>query len=131
MAEPQLDSDLTKYLQVWPELVPDPMAMQRTALRMNSRMTALRSASADSVGEAQFRFLLTASAAIAVIAYVAWPYIAEFLTASPGFEVVLLCIVVLSLLAPLILLPLLRANSGETLMSLPERGTHHVESSAS
>ncbi len=120
MAQP--DDDLTQYLQSWPELLPDPLAMRRTALRMNSRMAALRAAPAETLGEPQFRMLLKACGSLAVLAYVAWPYISAFLAASPGFNFVLLCVVVLSLVAPLILLLLSGFRAGEMFLSEPNEG---------
>jgi hypothetical protein len=112
----QLNDDLDRRLQSWPELAPDALAMQRTALRMNSHMAILRAASTDSLGEAQFRLLRTTGAALTVLAYLAWPYISDFLAANPWCEFTLFCVVVLSLIAPLVLLPLLRAGRGETVM---------------
>ncbi len=118
----QLNGDLNRRLQSWPELAPDTLTMQRIALRMNNQLAALRAASAESFGEPQFRLLLTTGAALAVLVYLAWPYISDFLAENPWCEFALLCVVVLSLIAPLILLPLLRAGNGEAILSQPQEG---------
>jgi hypothetical protein len=112
----RLDDDLDGRLQSWPELAPDALAMQRTALRMNHHLAVLHAASANSLGESQFRLLMTTGAALSVVAYLAWPYISDFFAENPWCEFMLLCVVVLSLIAPLVLLPLLRAGRGETIL---------------
>jgi hypothetical protein len=118
----QLNDDLDRRLQSWPELAPDALAMQRTALRMNNHLAALRAASADSLGEPQFRLLLTTSGALAVLVYLGWPYIADLLAENPWCEFTLLCVAVLSLIAPVVLLPLLRASRSETILPQPHGG---------
>lgn len=118
----QLNDDLNRRLQSWPELSPDGLAMQRTALRMNNHLAVLRAASADSLGEPQFRLLMTTGAALSVVVYLAWPYVADFLAENPWCEFTLLCVVVISLIAPLVLLPLLRAGRGETVLPQPHGG---------
>ncbi|MBZ5512881.1 MAG: hypothetical protein LAN70_17175 [Acidobacteriia bacterium] len=118
----QLNGDLNRRLKSWPELAPDTLAMQRIALRMNHQLAAWRAASAESLGEPQFRLLLTAGAALAVLVYLAWAYISDFLAENPWCEFALLCVVVFSLIAPLILLPLLRAGNGEAILSQPQEG---------
>jgi hypothetical protein len=118
----QLNGDLNRRLQSWPELAPDTLTMQRTALRMNNQLAALRAASADSLGEPQFRLLMTTGAAFTVVVYLAWPYISDFLAENPWCEFTLLCVAVLWLIAPVILLPLLRASRGETILPQPQGG---------
>lgn len=118
----QLNGDLNRRLQSWPELASDALAMQRTALRMNNHLAVLRAASAESLGEPQFRLLLTTGAALAVLVYLAWPYISDFLAEYPWCEFTLLCVAVLSLIAPVALLPLLRAGRGETILPQPQGG---------
>ena len=112
----KLNDDLDRRLQGWPELAPDALAMQRTTLRMNHYLAVLRAASEDSLAEPQFRLLMTTGAALSVVVYLAWPYISDFLADNPWCEFALLCVVVLSLIAPVVLLPLLRAGRAETVL---------------
>ena len=118
----ELNGDLDRRLQSWPELSPDALTMRRTALRMNNHLAVLRAASADSLGEPQFRLLMTTGAALTVVVYLAWPYIADFLAANPWCEATLLGVAILSLIAPLVLLPLLRAGRSETVLPQPNGG---------
>jgi len=105
----EFDRELERKLQSWPELTPDPLAMKRTALRMNLRLAAMRGAQANSYEEHQFRLLLSSSGVLAVLGYLAWPLLSDFLAQNPWCESALFFVVILSLAAPMVLLPLVRA----------------------
>jgi hypothetical protein len=111
----QPTDDLKESLDAWPDLTPDPQAMERTSQRMISRFTALRATAAEDLIEPQFRLLTIVWAAIAIIVYLAWPYFSRFFIDYPSCGTLLACLAGLSLLAPLLLLPLLRGERAETI----------------
>lgn len=114
--------DLKELLEAWPKLVPDPLAIERTVQRMVSQMAALRTPPAEDLSEPQFRLLEAIWTAAAAAVYLAWPYISDFFTEYPSCRIALACLAGLSLLAPLVLLPLLRTERVETVPSQPKGG---------
>ena len=118
----QLNGDLDRRLQSWPELPPDALTMHRTALRMNNYLAALRAASADNLSELQFRFLMRTGTVLSVVIYLAWPSILDFLAENSWCAFTLLCVAVLSLIATVVVLPLLLAERGDNIFPQPPPG---------
>ncbi len=119
----QPTDDIKELLKVWPDLAPNPQAMERTAQRMVSHIAALRSIQVEDLSEPQFRLLAAVCAAIAITIYLTWPYITDFFTEYPLCEIILACMAGISLLAPLILLLLPWGERAETVPYQPNGGT--------
>lgn len=101
-------------LDAWPDLAPNPEAMaQITALMMagmaDRQRKAATTAATVASGESQFRLLSYIWAAITLGIYLAWDLLAAWLQMHPAWMALLIAFACVSLLAPLVLLPILSA----------------------
>jgi MFS family permease len=119
----QPTDDIKELLKAWPDLAPNPQAMERTGQRMVSHIAVLSSIQGEDLSEQQFRLLAAVCAAIAITIYLAWPYIADLFTEYPLWRVIMACMAGISLLAPIILLLLPRGERTETVPYQPNGGT--------
>lgn len=111
------DPDISQLLQAWPALAPDPRAMDRVAGRMATAVAAVRAQMGAE--ELQFRLLCSLWAAVALSAYLARWLLVGFFALHPGWALLLGLLALLCLLAPLLLVPILRT---EDLRADPSKG---------
>ena len=104
--------DLTFLLKNWPELEPDPKAVECLTERVVQRMRRLKEQEKASAQAAQFQLLCWGWAVLAIGIYLLRPRLALLLAAYPLLLVVLAGFGAAALLAPLLLIPLLRSSHG-------------------
>lgn len=117
MEVPAESTNLDLPLKAWPELPPDPAAMERVTVLMLSGTRAaqvietwvpVEGAEVGEPGEPHFRLLAWVWAAAALAGYLSWPFLVDWFIDHPVGTVVMSAIAGLSLIAPLALLPLCR-----------------------
>jgi hypothetical protein len=102
--------DIGTMLDAWSDLVPDPLMMEQVAtLMLNGVRTAQRLQTSEP-GEDQFRLLTYVWAGVAFGGYLVWDLLATWLAANPIMTGLLILFGGLSLLTPLLLLPILSAT---------------------
>jgi hypothetical protein len=119
--DPQLK--IGSGLDAWSELVPNPEAMERVMALMMAGVAAPAAANpaspatvaatavaAAEPGESQFRLLSYIWAAVALSTYLAWDLLAGWLQLHPAGIALLITFACVSLLAPLLLLPIIRSS---------------------
>ncbi|MDB4896126.1 MAG: hypothetical protein JWN15_2388 [Firmicutes bacterium] len=102
-------------LGAWPELVPDPEAIDQVLALMLAGVAAPAAVAATAMaaaepGESQFRLLSYIWAAAALSTYLAWDLLAGWLQPHPAGIALLITFACVSLLAPLLLLPIVRTS---------------------
>jgi hypothetical protein len=93
--------------EAWPELSPDAAAMDRVTALMISGVEAVQTEAAEP-GESQFRLLSGLWAAVAFGGYLAWNLLSGWFRLHPIGTAVLIAVACLSVVAPLVLVPILR-----------------------
>jgi hypothetical protein len=103
--------DIGSMLDAWSDLLPDPLAMEQvTTLMLNGVRTAQPLYTSEP-GEVQFRLLTYVWVGVAFIGYLVWDLLSAWLAANPIMTGLLILFGCLSLLAPLLLLPILAATN--------------------
>jgi hypothetical protein len=91
----------------WPDLAPDQGAINHVTALMVSGVAATQTAP-EEPGESQFRVLSAVWATVAIGCYLAWNLLAGWFQLHPIGTVVLIVVGCLSVVAPLLLVPILR-----------------------
>jgi hypothetical protein len=115
---------LCSRLAGWPALEPDPKAMKAVSISMSQRLRVLTDQAGEDLLEGQFRMISWIWGTVAFGIYAAWPRISELFTEYPFLLIAVTCVGGLACLAPLIILPVLRAGNGDETPVQTLRGGH-------
>lgn len=110
---------MEERLAAWPDLTPNADELERVTALMIAGVAAAQT-EAPEPGESTFRLLCTVWAATAVGLYLAWDLFSGWLQLHPGARAVLIAVGCVSLVAPLLLIPVLH---GRERSAQPEGGT--------